>query len=823
MRPILVLGPILAVASAANARAQGSDDCATASPISGPGTFAVTTVGATDSAQQSGACVVAHRDVWFAWTAPQSGTVTVQTCGGATVDTLLAAYAGPGCPTSGTELACNDDSCALQSSIQFTASSGSVYLIQLGAYGAATTWTGTFTIAQPIPPANDACAAAAAISGPGPFAFDTSFATTGTEGQANPLCGSPAGIDRDVWFSWTAAATTSMELSTCGAAAFDTKVAVYAGSGCPTSAAIACNDDACTLQSRAYFDAVAGSTYTIHVGSYPGAVSGPGTFTIVPGTNPSCPGPSSGPDVIVGNITDVLNAPAAGGLDALSLGTTACNVGDAGLNWYANSTLHPVIATNLYRYSIVDGAGRFEQVGLSWLKHGYAAAVANSCCVCQNPGNSQILGVGCADTYGASLNGSQASLGPRWQVNAHTGVFTYPQANPTWSGSTARRCEVALADLTPTGGTTHYFGECTYITPDDAAANSDNNTSYKEVAVSGGPADYTFATSGGIQRMIPAIRAWAVHEPGVTITDARVPGEGLFVVGSHATALGGGLYHYEFAVFNQNSDRGAASISVPIPAGALVTNIGFRDVMYRNGDGPGNVNVDGGDWTTTQAGGFLTWSASTGGAIPGPNAIRWGTLYNFRFDADVPPASGSVELGLWKTGTPAALLVAAEIPSGGPAALGFCFGDGSAAPCPCGNQSPVGADAGCLNSFGTGAALRPAGTASVTADTFTLLGSGMPNGTALYFQGTAQQGGGVGSAFGDGLRCAGGSVVRLGTRTNSAGASQFPSAGDPAISAQTGNVAGDVRTYQCWYRNAAAFCNAERFNLSNGLQATWAP
>jgi hypothetical protein len=32
-----------------------------------------------------------------------------------------------------------------------------------------------------------------------------------------------------------------------------------------------------------------------------------------------------------------------------------------------------------------------------------------------------------------------------------------------------------------------------------------------------------------------------------------------------------------------------------------------------------------------------------------------------------------------------------------------------------------------------------------------------------------------------------------------------------------------VRTYQCWYRNAAAFCQPATFNLTNGIQTTWQP
>jgi len=102
-----------------------------------------------------------------------------------------------------------------------------------------------------------------------------------------------------------------------------------------------------------------------------------------------------------------------------------------------------------------------------------------------------------------------------------------------------------------------------------------------------------------------------------------------------------------------------------------------------------------------------------------------------------------------------------------------------------------------------------------------LEGSQMPNGPALYFQGTQQLAGGLGATFGDGLRCATGTITRLGTVQNAGGASSYPGALDPSVSVRGGCAAGDVRTYQVWYRNAAAFCTPSTFNLSNGLEITW--
>ena len=157
-----------------------------------------------------------------------------------------------------------------------------------------------------------------------------------------------------------------------------------------------------------------------------------------------------------------------------------------------------------------------------------------------------------------------------------------------------------------------------------------------------------------------------------------------------------------------------------------------------------------------------------------------------------------------------------------PLVTSFCFGDAFTGPCPCGNFSALSAGEGCANSLGLGARLDWSGAARLSADTFVLTGVQMPNSTALYFQGTNQQAGGLGAAFGDGLRCAGGTVVRLGTKANVSGSSQYPQSGDLSVSVKAGiTLPGTVRTYQVWYRNAAVFCQAQTFNLTNGLEVRW--
>jgi hypothetical protein len=152
----------------------------------------------------------------------------------------------------------------------------------------------------------------------------------------------------------------------------------------------------------------------------------------------------------------------------------------------------------------------------------------------------------------------------------------------------------------------------------------------------------------------------------------------------------------------------------------------------------------------------------------------------------------------------------------------FCSGDGSGTPCPCGNSGVAGN--GCASSVDAGGArLSANGVPSVASDSFVLVGTHMPNSSALYFQGTMQVLGGNGVVFGDGLRCAGGTITRLGAKMNVAGTSAYPTGGDVHISIKGGDVPGNVRQYQCWYRNAAPFCTASTFNLTNGLETTWVP
>jgi hypothetical protein len=137
-----------------------------------------------------------------------------------------------------------------------------------------------------------------------------------------------------------------------------------------------------------------------------------------------------------------------------------------------------------------------------------------------------------------------------------------------------------------------------------------------------------------------------------------VPQEGRFVVANKVRDLGNGTWRYDYAIYNLNSDRSGGSFSIPKPAGATITNVGFHDVNYHSGEPYDNT-----DWTITQTANAITWTSPQSYAQnQNSNALRWGTMYNFWFDADMPPGPGMVSLGLFKPYAPQSIGFEASAP-----------------------------------------------------------------------------------------------------------------------------------------------------------------
>ncbi len=369
---------------------------------------------------------------------------------------------------------------------------------------------------------------------------------------------------------------------------------------------------------------------------------------------PAFVGAQTGPDVIVGALQSVASWGSSGSIVAYSVGTTSCNIGDEVLLWESGTPFHPVIGQQMYRLK----NGQFDQVGVSWLKHGFCALSQTLCGPCQSTG-CQNLGIGCSDPYTANRNGTQSTLGPRSQVNPFTGVFPYPFSAPPAAPTIGRRLQVHQDDVNPAlNSGAQYFVEGHYVTQDDAAAgNANNNVSYRPVNVGSTPGSYPLSVTGSTVQELPGIFAWQAAVPGVVITDASVPGEGYMLLGYHVSDNGDGTWHYQYCVYNMNSDIAASSLVVPVPSGITLSNIEFNAPTDHSGEPHSNDA-----WSVTQSATAITWETDPFAVDPNANAVRWSRMYSYRFDADAPPQAGDLTIGLFKTA--GSLTVPAQIPSG---------------------------------------------------------------------------------------------------------------------------------------------------------------
>lgn len=498
----------------------------------------------------------------------------------------------------------------------------------------------------------NACASETLI-GPGTYPGTTIGATN--DGQSG--CGSSE-TTADVWFKIIPPTDRTLVITTCGGASWDTVLAIH--SGCPgtTSNVLACNDDSCDLQSSTSATVMAGQTYLIRVSGYAGST---GAFTLTVTLTDPPPPPTEGPDVTVHNLIDIAYYTTVGGINAYAIGTDACNVGDAPVDWYNGTPFHPVIAQNMFRLK----NGRFEQIGLSWLKHGFSSTNSPGCGTCINPPDGgQQLGVSCTDAYGSGLNGDQGNLGPRSEVNATNGVYTWPFGGAAVTNGIQRRLQVLQADVTPAQNAgALYFAECHYVTQDDAQWNNGlNNNTWRRITIASPTATPAFTGPSFVQQA--AIQAWAANDATVTLSNADYDDGGVvsrFIVGSKVTNNGNGTWDYEYAVQNINAHRSGRSVAVNVPNAVAVTNIGFHDVFYHSGE-----PYAGTDWLGTKTSDSVSWSTQTYGQNQNANALRWSTLYNYRFTANTAPTAGTMTIGLFRPGTATNATAAVQVPSAPP-------------------------------------------------------------------------------------------------------------------------------------------------------------
>ena len=262
-------------------------------------------------------------------------------------------------------------------------------------------------------------------------------------------------------------------------------------------------------------------------------------------------------------------------------------------------------------------------------------------------------------------------------MNPFTGVFPGSNPNPddhlghTHNGVTHRiLVEASDLDTTLNPGAT-YYAEAQCITPQEFAwcqthagqCNMYNNVSYRPFSVFG-TTSFTFASVGSTVRTAAAITAWT----GATINSIEpAPGnDGRASIGYKVTNPSAGVWHYEYAIYNENLDRAIQSFSVPLGCGITVSNPGFHAPLNHPGiahDGTlGEAGFSNTPWTANQTANALSWNTETFAQNQNANAIRFGTLYNFRFDSNRPPHAANATIGFFKTGNPVTVAIQAPYP-----------------------------------------------------------------------------------------------------------------------------------------------------------------
>jgi hypothetical protein len=330
------------------------------------------------------------------------------------------------------------------------------------------------------------------------------------------------------------------------------------------------------------------------------------------------------------------------GLVVIAPSATLKNVATNAVPWYSkfsgnfppyNNDQHPMLVWNMYRVA----GGAIRQIGVSGMKHAFLTLNFN--CTC-NPNDGHILGAGCEDVYSTGNNNFSGDIGPRSELNAHSGVWNRcgsifdtncdgsPNGVPGFNGAgDPRRLVVTDADLGVAGAS--YFFESWYVVRDDV--NIFNTMGYRQVTPTFNGAMWSFGFASNLITG-PVIDAWVnPANPGPNADSQRLRLEGgQLTLAVRATDVGGGRWRYDYALMNHDFDRRVRLLSVPLPPGVTVTNVVFRD----SDRDPLT------DWMVSAVpGAAVTWRVGQNATRRTVAALDWGRMNSFSFEVDAAPSA----------------------------------------------------------------------------------------------------------------------------------------------------------------------------------------
>jgi len=740
---------------------------------------------------------------YLEWTPDTTGVWQFSTCAMAGYDTLLGLY-DVGC---GTELSCNDDggACAGFTSVMSSAGliSGTSYIIQLGGFQDEN-GTGTLDISfLGASPSNDLCANAIPMaSGLTSIAFDSTNAAN--DGPA-PGCGTAFTNPNDIWYTWSPAVNGDYQFSTI-AATFPTRVAVSTSCG---GTILGCNANGGDAQLNLY-GLLAANTYTIQL-SGEGTETGTGMLATsvapplqpgeqctnavalaVPSTTPfdttlavnegvtnSCAVPAP-TDIWYSFTTDpvggthIITTCASGYDTRLTLwdacgGTEiGCNDDDCGFQ----STITACNLTPNTTYLLQVGGFQAATVGTGILDISAAGVPvpANDECA-----NATVLPDGAVvslavDTTGSCNSGPQPSCASGFDTPNDTFYEWSPDADDTWTfTTTGSSFDSRLTIFDSFGGTE--LG-CNLGTPDAIVSISGLLDASTYIIMVSGDGSTTGTTMLDISPFIPP--------PGNDCAGAVLLPAGAQVGVPSDTRLA-------------SASGQTSSCTFPAPV-----DLWYRWSPLATGD-YNFTTCDSANYDTV-----LTLFTACGGTELGCNDD----------DANCMAQTSQLLVPNLIAGTEYYLQVGGFFTAVGTSVLDI---ESVIGPMVGTNYCPL-----TPNSAGAGTVITGSGSASVGANDLVLeafAGPGSQPGVFFYGPGQIQV------PFGEGNRCAGGSVVRLWPPILASPAGISMRAVDNTNSAIATSaspiVVGGTQNFQYWHRDPAG--GPSGFNLSNALEIVFGP
>ncbi len=844
--------------------AQANDDCANALAIS-TGLTPFDTTSATTDGQVLDALVCdmgpfgteqIENDIWFCFTAPTTDIYLVTTFGLAGFDTRLAVYdngCGPDIPAL--VVACNDDfdgNAPFEAGLTFSAVAGSSYKVRLGGFATTTFGTGQLSVEifmPPVPPANDDCVNGQVI-GVGTTAFDSTLATTDGLPLDPLVCDmGPFGdeqIHNDLWYVFTAPSNQQFEVTTVGLAGFDTRLAVYDSSTCPSDSTtvIACNDDFAAVapfEAGLSFMAVIGGTYQIRLGGFNALTAGAGALRIAPATTvgpvqvpvPAGAGKLLPQNPILGDVFGT-SLDVDGNLLVTGGEGSAWIYENVGGFWFESARLTAPNASLNFGLAVAIDGDRvivgdtgddeapvrarvfvFERVGPDWV---LTASLPDS------------NGKSAFDSFGSSIaiHGDSVIVGSKHVGGSIGAAFIYNFDGLQWN-------EVA-GILAPTPRVGAVFGSAVAIFGDRAAIGAPGDP-FDQVVVYENPMGVGWLPT----------RVFSEADTGPTTTPNSGFGTSV-ALGANTIIVG-----MPSNGFLSNS-AGSIAVFSDIGTGFVFDEVCTASDVDANDQFGTNVSLDanhilvgspfdgvfGSAYLFTIAAGTLVEDAKFTPA-DGQPGDRFGTSVAVSGTTVAFGAPFNQEAGSWV----GAVYTLTQMIS--PTVISaFCFGDGGdqvgCVNCPCGNNAAAGALGGCLNSTGTSAQLSIMGQASLTEDSLRLeIARANPNTFSLLFSGSdmlpnnpanpCPPGAGVRSMLFDGLRCVGVALRRHGTRATDVNGNVGVSnaawgLGDDPVGGlvqQGAFSAGQTRYFQASYREVGNLgCNTG-LNTTNAAAAIVVP